>query len=408
MSSTGIQSLEQVEIPADFYADPYPTYRQLREEDPVHWSDNWGAWLITRYEDVTTALQDHRQFSNASRYAKFVDHFPAELHDKLRPYADHFKTGLINSDPPDHTRFRGVVKDAFNRVMIEKLRPHVQSIVDDLLDSVADKGEMDVIRDLAFLLPTAVITQLLGVPLEDRFKFDAWATEIFSFQGGARAVPEKALKAQEGILAFREYYRNLLDERLREPRDDIITQLAQAEDDGVLNEDEVLSICVTLLLAGYGTTMALIGNSVLALLRHQDQLQKLKGDPAIITSAMEELLRYDSPVGRQNRVAVQDIELGGKTIRKGEVVALLLGAANRDPAKFSDPDKLDLARTDNKHIAFGVGIHFCLGAPLGRLEGQIAVNSLVQRFPDLRLADEAHVWREDIVIHGLESLPVVF
>jgi cytochrome P450 len=407
MSTIEPPSLDLTDIPSTFFDDPYPTYRRLREEDPVHWSDHWGAWIVTRYDDVVKVLQDHRQFSNVSRHSTFMDHLPLDLRERMRPYADHFKTGLISSDPPHHTRFRGVVKDAFARPVIERLRPRVQSIVDDLLDSAVEKGEVDLVRDFAFLLPTAVITQLLGVPLEHRFKFDEWATPIFDFQGTARATPRHAIEAREGIIAFRKYYRDLLDERHRFPREDIMTRLAQAEYDGTLNEDEVLSICVTLLLAGYGTTMSLIGNSVHSLLRHPDQHRSLRENPCAIVVAMEELLRFESPVGRQNRVAVRDLELGGKKIRKGDLVATLLGAANHDPEHFVNPDNLDLTRSDNKHVAFGVGIHFCLGAPLGRLEGQVAVQTLVQRFPNLRLAETPAVWRQDITIRGLQTLPVV-
>ena len=409
MSPANESVIDQEVLQYEFYADPYPTFHRLRSEDPVHWNEQWGAWLLTRYTDVVSVLRDWSRFSNVGRISRFLDALPSDVRKKIRPFEEHFTTGLINSDPPEHTRFRRLVSKAFTPAVVEGLRPHIQSIVDELIDKVLTRERMDVIGDFAYLLPTTVIAQLIGVPLGDRNRFNTWADGITSFQGTGRALSRGAINAQDSLLELRDYFRRLIADRRRQPRDDLISRLANAEDQGdLLNEAELLSISVTLLLAGYETTMSLIGNSVLALLRHPDQLRKLRSDPTLMTSAVEELMRFDSPVGRQNRVARQDLELGGRQIRKGQLVAALLGAANRDPQQFPDPDRLDITRSENRHVAFGYGIHFCVGAPLARLEAQIAIGTLFRRIAGIELADDPPVWREDINIHGLKSLPVVF
>lgn len=390
-----------------FYADPYPTYCLLRAQDPVHWSPQWGGWLLTRYADVVAMLRDVQRFSNVGRMSSFLSQLPEQVRDELRPFEDHFKQGLINSDPPDHTRIRGLLNRAFTTRMVDAQRPEIELIVNGLLDDVLQKGEMDVIKDFAFQIPTTVIAQMLGVPVRDRNQFGTWAEDITAFVGTGRVIKELASSAQTSLLELREYFRRLIEQRRREPQDDLVTALATAEDQGgLLNEAELLSVCVTLLLAGYGTTMSFIGNAVLALLRNPGVLEELRNDPSVMTPAIEELLRYDGPIHRQWRVATQDIELHGKQIRRGQLVAAMLGAANRDPEQFPDPDRLDIARRDGYHIAFGSGVHFCLGAPLARIESQIAIKALIGRCPQMRLLNESPKWRQDITIHGLTSLPV--
>ncbi len=390
-----------------FYADPYPTYQQLRSYEPVHWSPQWGGWLLTRYADVVSMLRDPQKFSNVGRMSSFLSQLPEQIRDEMRPFEDHFKQGLINSDPPDHTRIRGLLNKAFTPRRVEAQAPQVESLVNELVDKALCKEKMDVIGDFSFLIPTTVIAHMLGVAVEDRERFAKWAEDITAFVGTGRVISELALGAQGSLLELREYFRRLIALRRSEPQDDLVTALATAEDKGsLMNEAELLSVCVTLLLAGYGTTMTFIGNAVLALLRNPDVMLLLRNDPSLMLAATEELLRYDGPIHRQWRIATDDVELRGMKIRKGQLVAAMLGAADRDPEQFPDPDRLDITRRDNYHVAFGSGIHFCLGAPLARLESQIALKLLIQRCPSMRLENESLNWRRDITIHGLTSLPV--
>ena len=392
----------------DFYSNPYPVYEHLRSHDPVHWSAQWGGWLLTRYRDVSAVLRNAEHFSNVGRMSKFLNQLPEDVRKELKPFEDHFQRGLINSDPPDHTRIRGLLSKAFTPRLIESQRSRVQSLVHDLLDSVARNGSIDVIADFAFLLPTAVIGDMLGIPLRDRAQFKKWADDINAFVGTGSAVSQSAGQAQKSLLELREYFRGLIAFRRSYPQADLITALAGAEDQGRLfNDGELLSVCVTLLLAGYETTMSFIGNATLALLNNPTQLERLIQEPSLFPNAIEELLRFDGPIHRQWRVATADIEIEGKHIAKGQLVGAMLGAANRDPEQFPDPSRLDISRQNVRHVAFGVGIHFCLGAPLARVEGEIALRTLVLRFPRMRLATKELPWRQEITIHGLKSLPVV-
>lgn len=393
----------------DFYSDPYPVYDYLRTHDPVHWSPQWGGWLLTRFKDVSAILRDAERFSNVGRMSKFLNQLPENVRRELRPFEDHFQKGLINSDPPDHTRIRGLLSKGFTPRLIESQRARVQLMVNELLDSLASRPGMDVIADFAFLLPTGVIGDMLGIPLRDRPQFKQWADDINAFVGTGSAISTSATRAQKSLLELREYFRGLIALRRSYPQADLLTALACAEDEGRLfNDGELLSVCVTLLLAGYETTMSFIGNSVLALLRNPAQLQKLVQDPSLFPNAVEELLRYDGPIHRQWRVAACDMEFEGKQIEKGQLVGAMLGAANRDPEQFGHPSQLDVTRQNIRHVAFGFGIHFCLGAPLARLEGEIAIRPLILRFPNMRLTKSPPAWRQEITIHGLKSLPVLF
>lgn len=393
----------------NFYRNPYPIYDYLRSHDPVHWSPQWGGWLLTRYKDVSAVLRDVEHFSNVGRMSKFLNQLPEGVREDLRPFEDHFKQGLINSDPPDHTRIRGLLSKAFTPRLIEAQRSRVQTLVNELLDSVAGKGTMDVISDLAFLLPTTVIGEMLGIPLQDRAQFKKWADDVNAFVGTGAAVSQSAASAQKSLLELREFFRGLIALRRSYPQADLLTALAGAEDQGTLfNDRELLSVCVTLLLAGYETTMSFIGNATLALLRNPEQLQKLASNPSLFPNAIEELLRYEGPIHRQWRVATKEMEFEGKQIMKGQLVGAMLGAANRDPAQFPASDHLDVTRQNIRHVAFGFGIHFCLGAPLARLESEIAIKTLVLRFPHMRLASTNLQWRQEITIHGLKSLPIAF
>jgi hypothetical protein len=389
-------------------SNPYPFYHRLRSEDPVHWSERFGSWLLTRYPDVSLALRDPRL--SANRVGVFMGQLPATTTQSLEPLRKHLSTWLSHSDPPQHTRLRLLVSKAFTPKVVEGMRSQIQEIVDTLLERVQSKNQIDIIRDVAYPLPAAVISDMLGVPPEGREQFKQWAEDIMAFTGGgALALPRIASDAQKSLFEMYAYFGELMRERRRQPRTDLISALTRVEEQGdMLSEEDLIGLCDQLLTAGHDTTRNLIGNGMLALLHNLEQLGKLTSDSSLIVSTVEELLRFDSPLQRQTRVAKEDFELGGKQIRKGQPVLAMLGAANRDPGQFSDPDSLDICRRNNGHVAFGSGIHYCLGAPLSRLEGQIAINTIVQRFPSIRLADHALQWRENMSVRGLESLPCVF
>jgi pimeloyl-[acyl-carrier protein] synthase len=386
-------------------SNPYPFYDRLRTEDPVHWSERFGSWLLTRYADVSMTLRDARL--SANRTGVFMKQLPEGMSQSLEPLRDHLATWMSHSDPPSHTRLRDLVSRAFTPGMVESMRSHIQEIVNELLDAVQDKHGIDIIRDIAYPLPAAVISDMLGVPPDGREQFKQWAEDIMAFTGGgALALPRIAEKAQKSLFEMDDYFGSLIRERRRQPQDDLISALTRIEEQGDrLTEEDLLGLCDQLLTAGHDTTRNLIGNGMLALLQNEDQLQKLRQDPSLIVSAVEELLRFDSPLQRQTRVAKEDFELRGNAIRKGQPILSMLGAANRDPSQFKDPNRLDICRRNNGHLAFGSGIHYCLGAPLSRLEGQIAFNSIVQRFPTIRLANPVQHWRENMSVRGLASLP---
>ena len=385
-----------------FVADPYPTYHRLRAEDPVHHSP-LGFWVMTRYPDVMAMLRDPRLTKEP--IAAFV---AARFGMAVPPPG--LGLSMLDRDPPDHTRLRGLVSKAFTPKALESLRPHIQKIVDDLLAD-AGKGQMDLIDEFAYPLPVRVICEMLGVPVKDHERFKAWGLDIARGLDAIMLPPDSEVgqRSVAGRRGLAEYFRELIAERRAAPRDDMLSALIVAEEAGdKLNEEELLATCILLLVAGHETTVNLIGNGTLALLRHPDQLQKLRENPGLIVTAVEELLRFDGPVQRTARIPSEDITIGGRTIPKGEMVMPFLGAADRDPAQFPDPDRLDIMRADNRHIAFGMGIHFCLGAPLARMEGQIAINTLLARLPKLALATDRPQFRQSLTLRGLQVLPVSF
>ena len=385
----------------DFVADPYPTYHRLRAVDPVHQSP-LGFWVLTRYEDVVFALRDPRLAKEA--IASFI-----AARFGMTPLG--VGLSMLDRDPPDHTRLRGLVSKAFTPRVVEGLRPHIQRIVDGLIDTVAGDGAMDLIEDFAYPLPVTVICQMLGVPLEDQETFKGWGLDIARGLDAIMLPPDSEV-AQRSIAArqgLSDYFRALIAQRRAEPRADLLSGLIAAEEAGdKLSEQELLATCILLLVAGHETTVNLIGNGTLALLRHPDQLRRLRDNPGLIGSAVEELLRYDGPVQRTARIPSEDVAIGGRTIPAGEMVMPFIGAADRDPAQFPDPDRLDIGRTENRHLAFGWGIHFCLGAPLARVEGQIALDTLLRRLPRLALATDKPEFRQSLTLRGLTSLPVTF
>jgi cytochrome P450 len=385
----------------EFVADPYPTYHRLRAEDPVH-RHPLGFWVLTRHDDVAAVLRD----------ARFVkEPIAAVVAARMGIATPAVPLSMLERDPPDHTRLRGLVSKAFTPRVVEALRPHIQRIVDTLLDRVEGAHAMDLIDDFAYPLPVIVICELLGVPVEDRDRFKGWGLDIARGLDAILLPPdsEVAQRSAASRRALIDYFRELIAARRKAPRPDLLSGLIAAEEVGDrLTEPELLATCILLLVAGHETTVNLIGNGTLALLRHPAELRRLRENPGLIGSAVEELLRYDGPVQRTSRVPSEAVTIGGRTIDKGELVLPFIGAADRDPAQFPDPDVLDIGRADNRHIAFGWGIHFCLGAPLARLEGQIAINALLQRLPKLALATDRPQYRQSLTLRGLQALPVGF
>ena len=391
----------------EVHANPYPMYARLRAEDPVHWSALMEAWVLTRYDDVVAVLTDSR-FSADRRQAR--NRFADEIARREEEFGPFGRTRtMLTSDPPEHTRLRRLVSKAFTPRMVEGLRPRIQEIVDELLDAVAQNGRMDVIRDLAYPLPVIVIAEMLGVPPEHRDQFKHWSDEIVGVLGGPLVPQETLERSRVAVHELAEYLNSVIVERRREPREDLVSGLIAAEEQGqILSEDEMLATAMLLLVAGNETTTNLIGNGMLSLLRNPDQMERLGADPSQVPTAVEELLRYDGPVQATGRVAMEDLEIGGQKVTKGQAVLTVLGAANRDPAQFERPDELDLGRRPNEHVAFGDGIHFCLGAPLARAEGQIAFETLLRRFAHPRLETDNLQWGGSFILRGLRSLPIAF
>jgi len=384
----------------EFLADPYPTYHRLRAEDPVHQSP-LGFWVLTRYEDVSAVLRDPR-FIKEPLAALVAARFGAEVPRGVG-------LSMLDRDPPNHTRLRGLVSKAFTPRVVEGLRPRIQQIVDGLIARAQAVGSMDVIEEFAYPIPVNVICEMMGVPVKDHERFKGWSLDIARGLDSIWLPPDSDIPRRSAAArhAISDYFRELIAERRATPRGDLLSALIAAEEAGdKLSEEELLATCILILIAGHETTVNLIGNGVLALLRHPDELHRLRQTPALIASAVEELLRYDGPVQRTARVASDDATISGRTIRKGDMVMPFIGAADRDPAQFPDPDRLDLARGDNRHIAFGWGIHFCLGAPLARVEAQIAIDTLVRRLPRLELATESPEYRQSLTLRGLKTLPV--
>ena len=388
----------------DRLRDPYPGYRALQESAPVYRNPLLRVWILSRYTDVAAVLED-RSFSVRRLESAAVRRLGA--FQKLRPdFREMLERNLLMLDPPDHTRLRGLVAKAFTPRVVERLRPGIQVLVDGLLDEAERRGEIDLMRDFAYPLPATVIAEMLGVPAADAPRFMRWSNDLaalldpFNAPGGLEA-------AQAAFTELSGYFRAVLAERRREPREDLISALATVEERGeALSEAELVSLCGLILGAGYETTANLIGNAAVALLRHPGERKRLVDDPGLIASAVEEFLRYESPVQATDRVATRDFEIRGTRIRRGELVVLFLAAANRDPERFPDPDRLDLGRPDNAHLAFSHGPHFCLGAQLARAEAQIAIGTLVRRFPGFEGPPGPLAWRPSFSLRGPAALPL--
>ena len=386
-----------------YQANPYPAYAALRAEDPVHFSAAIQAWVLTAYEDCERVLRDADTFSSSSFTAS------GQLATALQQQRREFPLGevptVLNSDPPVHTRLRALLNRAFTPRAIDGLRPHIEDIAASLLaDAGRTGGRFDAVTGFAQPLPIIVIAELLGVPPSDRDQLKEWSTAIANTTNVLNT--EGALKAaRQATLELIAYMDEVVAQRRTAPGADIMTALVQAEEGGDrLSHDELLAFSILLLLAGHETTTNMIGNGLLALTEHPEEAARLRAEPALLPSAVEEFLRYDSSVQGAVRFARRTAEVGGRTIEQGSTLLLLVGAANRDPAQFPEPDALDVARSPNRHLAFGRGIHFCLGAPLARLEGDIAFGALLDRFPELRVAEGGTARSGTLVLRGMGKL----
>jgi cytochrome P450 len=383
-------------------ADPYPLYERLRAEAPIWYHPHYDEYVLTRHADCEALLRDPRWSSDPEN----IDPSRRKDDDVRLAFGD-LKAGiLLFLDPPDHTRLRRLVSKAFTPRSIEGLRPHVQELVDGMLDELHDAGEIDLMTAVAYPLPVTVICELMGVPLDDRHLFAGWSSDASRLLDGEveGEVLERGITA---AMSFISYFNDLFEDRRKAPRQDLLSALLAAEDEGErLSEAELRSIVLLLFVAGHETTMNLIGNGMWALLAHPDQQRRLQSDPSLVPNAVEEMLRYDGPVHLTGRIAREDLEMAGLRVKRGAQVSTLLAAANRDPERFPAPARFDVERDDVHHLTFSGGIHYCLGAALARLEGQVVVGSLVQRFPGLELRTERPEHRDHFILRGLKELRV--
>jgi len=385
-------------------ADPYPLYRRLRTESPVHWDPYLHAWVVTRYADVITVLHDF----SADR-TPTPEQFAAMGLSELGPIAQVMMRQMLFMDAPAHTRLRGLASMAFTPARVEVLRSHIRDIVDDLIEPLLCTGFMDVINDLAAPLPAIVTAEMLGVPTSDCEKLKAWSADFAEVLGNFQHNPDRTKRTLRCVEEMSAYFREAIQSMKTEPREGLINSFMTAEIDGDrLTEEEIIANCIVTMVGGQETTTNLIGNGILSLLRNPDQLQRLRDDLTLVPAAVEELLRYESPSQHTARIAPRDTEIGGKKIRKGQAVIAVMGAANRDPERFPDPDRLDLGRADNRHLAFGWASHFCFGAALARIEGQLVFEAIMRRMVNLTLKPGPLVWRDNLGLRGLTSLPVTF
>jgi cytochrome P450 len=384
--------------------NPYPMYKALREEAPVSWNELFEAWIFTRYADVDAILMDQRFSVDRSKAQTRFSEMIKQQQEEFGPFSQ--APTMLTSDPPEHTRLRRLVSKAFTPRAVENLRPRIREIIDTLLDSVSDRSEFDLVEEIAYPLPVIVIAEMLGVPPEDRADFKRWSDDVVATLGGPFTPQDVIQKARKSIEEFVEYLAEQIAERRTNPRDDLISGLIAAEDGGqVLSEQEIYSTTILLLIAGNETTTNLIGNAMQSLLENPDQMELLRNEPSLIPSAIEELLRYNGPVQATARVATTDIEVGGVTVKGGQMAMAVLGAANHDPAKYPDPEKLDLRRNPTDHMGFGDGIHFCIGAPLARAEAQIAFEELLKRYAVIEAAGEP-TFGGTFIIRGPKKLPI--
>jgi len=386
-------------------ANPYPLYQRLRTEDPVHWDPFLHAWVVTRYADVVHVLH---HFS--ARRTPTPEQLSAKGLEALNPIAQVMVRQMLFLDPPDHTRLRALASAAFTPRRVERLRSHIQEIMDGLLDALVSRGQMDLIADFASPAPAIVTAEMLGVPVEDHEQLKEWSTDFAEMLGNFQHNPDRFPRVLRSVKEMCSYFRSAMQEQRLHPRGGLVSAMMEAEVDGArLTEDEIIANLIVTMVGGQETTTNLIGNGLMTLLRNPADMERLRGDSSLIPTAVEELLRYESPSQHTARLAPADVEMGGKKIRERQAVIAVMGAANRDPERFPDPDRFDIARQDNRHLAFGWAAHFCFGAALARLEGQIAFEAILGRLPNLTLDPTPPlVWRDNLGLRGLNALPLSF
>ena len=390
-----------------FFQDPHTVLHQLRQQAPVFWSESWGVWVLTRYDDVVATLKSHAEFVNFGRVTHLIKQLPDEAAEAKAALLFHYETGLAHTDPPVHTRLRSLLTRAFTPRMVANWTGRIEEVVDELIRELRTQGEFDLLQAFAYPLPATIIGEMLGVPAGDVHLFQGWALAINQlFEKGGRMTVRSATNAYTNLKQMRAYIGDLVADRRQRPTDDVIGNLVKIEAAGErLSLDELVSTVVTFFVAGHDTTTNLISNGVHLMLGEADVWAGLGSRPAQTRAAVEEILRLEPSVPRMWRIAARDVVLRGERIRPGQMVFPMLSAANRDPGHFPDPDRFSLERENMKHVAFGFGIHYCIGAPLARLEGAIALGKLASAFPNLQLT-AAPRWTEDIAIRRLETLPV--
>lgn len=388
-------------------ADPYAVYDVLRAADPVHWNPRLDAWMILRYDDVHAALTDHATFCS-DRTSAFMGHLSTEDSERFAAFAAVRRRMIMYNDPPAHATLRRPVQRGMTVRQAHAMRPRIEAIASDLVDQVAGRDRFDGIRDIGIRLPMIVNSELVGIPPADTDRVKGWTEDfIGAINAGGANVPVEALeRGQAAVLAMGGYFAALADRRRAEPRDDLISALVRRDDPAAVSGDDLTGVCISVMFAGLETALNLIGNGLLALLRHPDQLALLRDRPELMPSAVEELLRYDGTLHLVGRMATRDVTLRGSRIKAGDKVLVMLGAANRDGERFPDPHRLDITRTPNPHAAFGHGIHYCPGAELSRVEGQAAIGTVLARLPGLRLGDGPLEWQPNLSFRGLRTLPL--
>ncbi len=388
-------------------SDPFPIFRRLQDEDPVHWSPALRGWVITRYEDVRSVATSKEM--SPDRLTPFYRSMPDATQRTLSEVIRYLNLWMVFRNPPEHTRLRGLMSKAFTPRAVEALRPNVSALVDLLLDRIGDRREIDWIADVAGPLPALVIMDMLGVPRDAVAPMKEWSDEMALFVGSARGAADKYERARHGSHEMAAYFRRIIAERREAPRDDMISAMIAARDQNQqLSEDELVASCMLLLFAGHETTTNLIGNGVIQLVQHPQEQARLRQTPGLIDSAVEECLRFDGPSGALARVVGAEHEFAGKQMKAGARIFAMLNAANRDGRFFAEPDRFDIARAPNRHVTFGFGLHFCLGAPLARIEAQLCIDALLRRFATIEFAADpaGFDWLDALIMRGVKSLPL--
>jgi cytochrome P450 len=398
--------LDALLVSPEIMENPYPIYTRLRDEAPVFWSEQWQAWVVSRYDYVAASLKDKENLSNENRQALLFDGLMDKEREMLSVLRHYFsQKDVIGSDPPDHTRMRALVQKTFTPKRVASLEPRVRALAESMIVEAMKQGGFDFVSEVAHPLPVVLIAEMLGAPAEDRHLFKRWSSDILAFQGTGRTTFGPAMVSQTSLVEMFDYMNLLIDSRRSNPKDDIITALALAEEGGKpFSRAELLATCNTLLTAGHETTTNLIGNLVHLLLAHSDQWRQLERAPDLLPSAIEEALRFEAPKQRNFRRIKRSHIFAGAPFEENQMVFQFIGAANRDPSKFNNADSFDITRQKNEHLSFGAGIHFCLGAPLARMEARIVLETLIAAIPNCRLGEQSLLWQDRVQFRGPKEL----